>query len=128
MSVPDIDGDGPMTADGRPARPTVADRPDEDAIRVLVRRLARPHRPGQRVVERASLLAAGSHFGAVMAWIEAHGGTPEPVAEARSHGGLHGPRPSTGRAGGTRAERFILPDAVLDREPRHHPTQDEELR
>jgi hypothetical protein len=31
---------------------------DDDAIRVLVTRLARPHRSGGRVIERATLLGA----------------------------------------------------------------------
>jgi hypothetical protein len=60
-----------------------AERPDDDAIRALVTRLGRPHRSGGRVIERATLMAEGADFTAVMAWIEAHGGEAEhcrPVA------------------------------------------------
>ena len=109
-----------MNADQAPSAAPISPRPvqaedgpgDED-IRVLVRRLARPHRAGERVVERASLLAAGSDFDAVMAWIHAHGGKPEPVAAPRAQRGLHGARPATISAGGATPRRFILPDAAL---------------
>jgi hypothetical protein len=88
-------------------RPTT----DDDAIRDLVARLSRPHRTGGRVIERASLLAEGSDFGAVIAWIEAHGGEPEAPAAKRSSGGLHSSR-LTGPADPTPL-RFILPAAAL---------------
>jgi hypothetical protein len=87
--------------------------PGDDDIRVLVRRLARPHRAGERVVERASLLAAGSDFDAVMAWIHAHGGKPEPPAAPRAQRGLYGARSTALPAGGGPPRRFILPDAAL---------------
>ena len=47
---------------------------DDEGLRVLVAGLARPHRSGGRVIERASLLASGADFRAAIAWIEAHGG------------------------------------------------------
>lgn len=65
---------------------------DDDALRDVVMRLSRPHRSGGRVIERASLLADGSDFAAVIAWIEAHGGRPEGPAAPRSSGGLHSSR------------------------------------
>ena len=62
---------------------------DDEALRLLVTRLARPHRSGGRAIERASLLSSGADFDAAMAWIVAHGGEPELPAASRSSGGLH---------------------------------------
>jgi hypothetical protein len=85
----------------------------DDEIRALVARLSRPHRTGGRVIERATMLAEGSDFDAVLAWIEAHGGEPEaPVSRKVGGGGLHSGRLS----GGEKAPaplRFILPAAAL---------------
>jgi hypothetical protein len=88
--------------------------PDDDAIRAVVSRLARPHSSGGKVVERAALLAEGADFGAVMAWITAHGGTPETTGSATPTPGLHGARLSAARqpATGT-ARRFVLPAGAL---------------
>jgi hypothetical protein len=84
---------------------------DDDAIRDLVVRLSRPHRTGGRVIERAALLADGSDFDAVIAWIQAHGGEPEAPAPRRSAGGLHSAR-LVGPAD-TAPLRFILPAGAL---------------
>ena len=74
---------------------------DDDAIRALVTRLARPHPSGGEVIERAAILAEGADFAAVMAWITAHDGIPEAqVAKATSHG-LHGSRLSYSAERGT---------------------------
>jgi hypothetical protein len=83
---------------------------DDDAMRLLVTRLARPHRSGGRAIERASLLSSGADFGAAMAWIEAHGGEPELPAASRSSGGLH-----SARLGGNVPAplRFVLPAGAL---------------
>jgi hypothetical protein len=87
---------------------------DDEAIRALVTRLARPHRSGGRVIERAALLAAGADFGAVMTWIEAHGGEPEEEAPARASHGLHGARFSAGAGtSGGPPRRLILPATAL---------------
>ena len=83
----------------------------DDEIRELVARLSRPHRTGGRVIERATLLAEGSDFTAVMAWIEAHGGEAEVAAAPRSSGGLHSAR-LTAPADATPL-RFIVPAAAL---------------
>ena len=40
---------------------------DDEALRLLVTRLARPHRSGGRAIERASLLSSGSDFDAALA-------------------------------------------------------------
>lgn len=87
--------------------------PDSEDLRVLIARLARPHRSGGRVVERASLLASGADFGAALAWIEAHGGKPEPLAPPKVARGVHGGRPSSMAPGEPAPLRFILPSAAL---------------
>jgi hypothetical protein len=87
------------------------DRVDDDVIRELVVRLARPHRSGGTVIERAAILAEGADFDAVMTWILAHDGTPEAAVAPRVGGGLHG-----ARSGGVdqTARRFLLPPGALD--------------
>lgn len=87
---------------------------DDDAIRTLVTRLARPDRAtGGHVIERAAILAEGADFDAVMRWITDRDGVAEaPVATASRGGGLHG-----GRFGGGAEQvphRFILPAGALD--------------
>jgi hypothetical protein len=87
---------------------------DDDAIRALVTRLARPHPSGGEVIERAAILAEGADFAAVMAWITAHAGIPEAqIAKAPSHG-LHGSRLSYGGGAPPRPPlRFVLPAGAL---------------
>jgi hypothetical protein len=82
---------------------------EDDAMRSRVRRLARPHRSGGWVIERAALLAGGAEFGGALAWIEAHGGISELPAVPRSQGGLHSPRATEVRA----PLRFVLPASAL---------------
>lgn len=83
-------------------------------IHALVKRLARPHSSGGDVVERAALLASGSDFAAVMAWITDHAGVPEAMTTEAPRRGLHGPR--LGLSGGTETRtplRFVLPAGTL---------------
>jgi hypothetical protein len=85
----------------------------DDELRTLISDLARPHRSGGRVVERASLLASGADFGAAVAWIEAHGGTAElPSKKGRASGGLHGARQDA-RDPSRDPLRFVLPPGAL---------------
>ena len=87
---------------------------DDDAIRVLLKRLARPHASGGDVVERAAILAEGADFSAVMEWIIAHGGKPETTLSAAPRRGLHGLRLND--SGGTESRpslRFVLPAGAL---------------
>lgn len=93
-----------------PAPPDHAPDPD-DAIRALVTRLARPHASGGTVIERATILAEGADFAAILAWIAAHAGQPEAAAAAPA-GGLHGGRGRTTPAVGTPL-RYILPAGAL---------------
>jgi hypothetical protein len=88
---------------------------DDEAIRSLVTRLARDHPSGGSVVERAAIVAEGADFDAVMAWIVAHGGKPEAVAETSTRHGLHGSRlHASGGSGPRAAARFIFPAGALD--------------
>jgi hypothetical protein len=67
------------------------------------------------VIERAAIVAAGAESGAVMAWIVAHGGTPEGPVERSARHGLHGSRLHAGGGSGPRAaSRFVLPAGALD--------------
>lgn len=83
--------------------------PEDDAMRARVKRLARPHRSGGWVIERAALLAGGAEFKGVLAWIDTHGGVPELPALPRSQGGLHSPRATEVRV----PLRFVLPASAL---------------
>jgi hypothetical protein len=87
--------------------------PDDDAIRRLVARLARPDGSGGRTIERAALLAAGADFSAVMTWIRAHGGAPEAPAARLPHG-LYGARESLAEP---MPLRYILPGGALEQAP-----------
>src|SRR4051794_14421912 len=98
----------PMTSTGsaRLAEPKRAENHgDDDAMRARLKRLARPHRSGGWVIERATLLAEGAAFDGALAWIEAHGGTPELPAVSTGRRGLHSPRSAAPRA----PLRYVLP-------------------
>ena len=84
---------------------------DEAAIRVLVKRLARPHPSGGTVIERAAIMAEGAGSAEVMTWIIAHGAVPEAAVERTStRQGLHGVSDSAPRT----TSRFVLPRGALD--------------
>jgi hypothetical protein len=88
---------------------------EDEEIRSLVARLARPHASGGAVIERAGILAEGTDSAAVIAWITAHGGQPEAATSAAPRHGLHGSRVND--AGGTEPRaplRFVLPPGALD--------------
>ena len=92
---------------------------DDDAICALVTRLARPHRSGGDVIERAAILAEGPNFTAIMEWIVAHGGKPETAVAAAPKGGLHGSRlMDGGEASARNPLRFVLPSGALASAPR----------
>jgi len=88
---------------------------DDDAIRALVKRLARPDPSGGHVVERAAILAEGADSAAILDWITAHAGTPQAIASAAPRRGLHGSQVNAGGASAPRRPlRFVLPaDALL---------------
>lgn len=86
---------------------------DDAAILALMTRLARPHRSGGHVIERAAILAEGADFPAVMEWIAARDGKPETSASAAPRRGLHGGRLDDGRGGARPPLRFVLPPGAL---------------
>jgi hypothetical protein len=91
------------------------DAVEQDELRAVVSRLARPQASGGYVVERAAIVAAGADSEAVMSWIVAHGGTAEAAVETSVRHGLHGSRLHAG--GGSRSRspsRFVLPPGALE--------------
>jgi hypothetical protein len=87
---------------------------DDDAIRILVTRLSRPHRSGGEVIERAAILAAGADSAAILAWIVAHDGQPETLAPAASVRGLHSARlNNSGVVDPSTPRRYVVPAGVL---------------
>jgi hypothetical protein len=89
---------------------------DEDTIRTIIRRLARPHPSGGTVIERAAIVAEGSGSEDVMAWILAHGGVAEAFTpRASSRRGLHGMNDdAVGAAEARSPSRLVLPAGALD--------------
>ncbi len=84
---------------------------DDDAIKVLVTRLARAHPSGGSVIERAQIMAEGAGATDVMTWIMAHGAVAEAAVErASTRQGLHGISDSAPRT----TSRFVLPAGALD--------------
>jgi hypothetical protein len=76
--------------------------------------LARPHRSGGEVIERAAILAEGAGSAAVIAWITAHAGVPEAVADSAPRHGLHGARLDNRDGAQARTPlRFVLPAGAL---------------
>ena len=93
------------------------DQAADDAIRAVVARLARPHRSGGSVIERAAILAEGEHSGAIFEWITAHAGEPEAAVSAAPDRGLYGARFSgnANTSGPRRPARYVLPADALSR-------------
>ena len=87
--------------------------PTDDEIRAVVTRLARPHRSGGAVIERAAILAEPGDSRAIFDWITAHAGEPEAVAPAAPPKGLYG----SGFGGAVTKPRgparYILPAGTL---------------
>jgi len=85
---------------------------EDDAIRELLSRLARPNASGGKTIERAALLAEGVDFPEVMAWIDAHDGKPETIFATPAGRGLHGARINSG--GPQRVPlRYVLPASAF---------------
>ncbi len=80
---------------------------------MLVTRLARPHKSGGQVIERAAIFADGADFAEVMAWITARGATAEAVVSS-PRGGLHDRHFDAGSgAAAPTPRRFVLPPGAL---------------
>ena len=86
---------------------------EDDAIVALVTRLARPHRSGGQVIERAAILAAGADSPEVIDWILAHAGEPEATVSTTPKHGLHGARVADASGPPRAPQRFVLPAGVL---------------
>jgi hypothetical protein len=90
---------------------------DDEAIRTLVTRLARPDPSGGGVIERAAIMSVGADSAAILAWITAHDGYPEPLAAAtpgRGGRGLHSARLNgSGGQASTTPRRYVLPAGAL---------------
>ena len=86
---------------------------DDDGIRTLLKRLARPHRSGGYTVERAAIVAEGVDALQVLAWIEEHDGVPEAPSSSGSGRGLHGSRLDGPGHVKASPRRFILPAGAL---------------
>ncbi len=93
----------------------MAEIPEDADIRALLRRLARPRPAGGLVVERAALLAAGSDFDAIEAWLRKHGAVAEEVAPPASRPGSVGLYAERHAAAATAvpAARYVLPADAL---------------
>ena len=88
---------------------------EDEVIRALVTRLARPHRSGGEVIERAAIFADSADFAEVMAWITARGGTAEAVVST-ARGGLHDQHLDARTAAvAPTPRRFVLPPGALTR-------------
>ena len=88
---------------------------DDETIRTVVRRLARPHASGGRAIERSVILAEGSDSTAIIAWVLSHEGVPDSTSATAAKRGIHGFREQTGSVGGNRPPlRFLLPAGSLD--------------
>jgi hypothetical protein len=101
----------------RMTEPSAADQQDQgddDRVRKLVARLARPNATGGDTIERATIMASGTDSRAILAWVVAHAGEPEDLAPTATGRGLHSAR-LTDRAGATTRNplRYVLPPGVL---------------
>jgi hypothetical protein len=88
---------------------------DESTIREIVVRLARPTASGGHAIERAAILAEGSHCGEIEAWIVRQGGEPRTsAAAAAGRRGLHAERlDARGSPAGAPPTSYLLPGASL---------------
>jgi hypothetical protein len=86
---------------------------EDEAIRAVVERLARPHPSGGRVIERAAILATGSDSSEVLAWIAEHGAVAEDAPDAKPGGGLFGGRLDQSTASRRAPGRYVLPPDAL---------------
>lgn len=87
---------------------------EDDRVRKLVKRLARPNPSGGATIERATIMASGTDSRAILDWVVAHAGEPEDLAPAATGHGLHSARLND-RASATvrKPLRYVLPPGVL---------------
>jgi hypothetical protein len=86
---------------------------DDDRLRKLVARLARPHASGGATIERATIMASGTDSQAILAWVVAHA-EPEDVVPPVAGRGLHSARLSDRAGAVTRKPlRYLLRPGTL---------------
>ncbi|HYV16269.1 MAG TPA: hypothetical protein VE972_09625 [Conexibacter sp.] len=87
---------------------------DEDTIREIVTRLARPTACGDHSIERAAILAEGANCGDIEAWIVRNGGEPHAGSGAPLVRGLHAERINArSTPAGAAPARYVLPAQSL---------------
>ncbi len=88
---------------------------DEQTIRAIVARLARPSGSGAHIVERAAILAEGSDCAEIEAWILREGGKPHSDATVPQGRGLHAERAHARSSPASAApSRYVLPASALN--------------
>jgi hypothetical protein len=88
---------------------------DDESIRTVVKRLARPHASGGNAIERSVILAEGSDSKAIIAWVISHDGVPDSTTATAAKRGIHGTRVEVGAVASSRPPvRFLLPAGSLD--------------
>lgn len=88
---------------------------DDDAIRLLLHRLARAHPSGDSVIERVAIVAEGSGSDSIIKWMFAHGAQAEATPPPTARHGLHEAGGLTiGAAKPSAPSRYILPAGALD--------------
>jgi hypothetical protein len=88
---------------------------DDETIRTVVKRLARPHASGGNAIERSVILAEGSDSTAIIAWVLSHAGVPDSTTVTTAKRGIHGSRVEIGAIQSNRPPvRFLLPAGSLD--------------
>ncbi len=88
---------------------------EDEAIRELLKRLARAHPSGGSVIERVAITSQGSGSESVLRWMIDHGAQPEAALATTARQGVH----ETGRGDAPTATsaapaRYILPAGALD--------------
>jgi len=86
---------------------------DDKTIRDVVTRLARRHKSGGTVIERAAIVAEGAESQSIVAWIVAHDGRPEFPAPTSPRGGLYGGNMGARTTAGDAPRRYVLPPGAL---------------
>lgn len=86
---------------------------NDEEIRTVLARLARPHASGGFVVGRAAILAEGADFAAINAWILAHGGVCETPFPSGSGRGIHSMTPAHRGESTTRSPAYRLPAGLF---------------
>jgi len=87
---------------------------EADPIRDVIARLARPDASGGYVIGHAAILAEGTDFSALRAWILDHGGASQRPALAAASRGLHGTGRTADPGQAVGQAHYTLPAGALD--------------